>query len=319
MRHLIIQENPNNQYKVAIIIKNTAIKQKEIIKHYVDPIGIAKEDIIVFNAKYNDVGKCPVKFIKAHLSNLLPALESLGVKTLFVCDGTYFKTLANERKAEPHYGYVLPCAIKGYEHMNVVLGMNYQALFYNPVSQDKLDLAITALKNKINGIQIELGSNVIHSAAYPVDSLAIGATLEMLLECPNLSCDIETNSLNHTEAGIETISFAWDKHNGAAFCVDRDNTKEDALVIREFLKIFFIHYKGKVCYQNGNYDMKIMIYELWMDHPLDYEGMLTGIDIMTRSIDDTKIITYLATNSTAGNKLDLKSNSHSFMGNYGIL
>jgi DNA polymerase I len=47
--------------------------------------------------------------------------------------------------------------------------------------------------------------------------------------------------------------------------------------------------------------------------------MLNGIDIMYRDVDDTKIITYLATNSCAGNKLSLKHNAFEFAGNYGVL
>ena len=39
---------------------------------------------------------------------------------------------------------------------------------------------------------------------------------------------------------------------------------------------------------------------------------------MCRNIEDTKILSYLATNSTAGNKLGLKDQSHEFCGNYAI-
>jgi DNA polymerase-1 len=50
---------------------------------------------------------------------------------------------------------------------------------------------------------------------------------------------------------------------------------------------------------------------------LDQEGLIEGLNIMTRNIACTKIITYLATNTTAGNKLGLKYQSHEYAGNYG--
>jgi DNA polymerase-1 len=53
-----------------------------------------------------------------------------------------------------------------------------------------------------------------------------------------------------------------------------------------------------------------------MKHPLDTEGLLTGLEIMTKKFQDTRIIAYLATNSTAGNVLGLKPLAHEFAGNW---
>jgi len=49
---------------------------------------------------------------------------------------------------------------------------------------------------------------------------------------------------------------------------------------------------------------------------LNQEGLLYGLEVMTKNIDDTKLITYLATNSCAGNTLGLKPNTHEYTGNY---
>jgi len=43
---------------------------------------------------------------------------------------------------------------------------------------------------------------------------------------PELAMDIEAKSLKVTEAGIYTIGFAWDKHNGLAFPVDASSEPE---------------------------------------------------------------------------------------------
>ena len=54
------------------------------------------------------------------------------------------------------------------------------------------------------------------------------------------------------------------------------------------------------------------------DPLLNTEGLLTGLDTMTARLHDTRIIAYLATNSTAGNVLGLKALAHEFAGNWAV-
>ena len=49
---------------------------------------------------------------------------------------------------------------------------------------------------------------------------------------------------------------------------------------------------------------------------MNYEGMIDGIEILTKNFDDTKLISYLATNNTIKNELNLKALSSEFAGNY---
>lgn len=58
------------------------------------------------------------------------------------------------------------------------------------------------------------------------------------------------------------------------------------------------------------------ICELKQDPLLNTKGLLEGLEVLTKNFEDTKLIAYLATNSTAGNKLGLKDLSHEFCGNY---
>ena len=333
MRHHIFTENTS--YSVAVLVKGTSFNKSELRINYIDPLvkrGVPESEIIAFTVKYNPEGKAPAKFIKEYLDNLLPALDQLGVKHLYVADANYFKTLTGSAKAEPHYGYVLPCKIKGYEHMDVVLGLNYQALIYNPSLQQKLDLSLHTLASKLGGNYEALGTNIIHSAQYPETLQDIAAALESLHAYPSLTCDIETFSLAFNEAGIGTIAFAWDKHNGIAFAVDcigadmmhtmqtRDlalvSMRKDNYPVHALLKKFFTEYKGELTFHKADFDVKVLIYVLWMNGLLDTEGMLDGLDVMTKNFHDTKIIAYLATNSTAGNVLGLKSLAHEFAGNW---
>lgn len=330
MRHIIFQEA--NTYSVAVLTKSSAFNKHELRINYVDPLvkrGVAEHEMIAFTLKYNSDGKVPAHVIKDYLSNLLPALDGLGVKFLYVADSNYFKTLAGQGKAEPHYGYVLPCKIKGYEHMSVVLGLNHQALIYNPALQTKLDLSLHALASGVAGNYQAIGTNIIHSAQYPETWQEIRAALQSLHQYPSLTCDIEGFSLRFDEAGVATIAFAWDKHNGLAFAVDyqvETDTLEVAqglygkngpdVPLRIMLREFFETYQGELTFHNSPYDIKALIYALWMDDLLDTIGLLTGLDVLTKRMHDTKIIAYLAINSTAGNVLGLKPLAHEFAGNW---
>lgn len=333
MRHIIFKEA--NTYSIAVLSKSTSFNKQELQHNYINPLikrGVAEHEMIAFTLKYNSDGKAPAKFIKEYLDNLLPALDGLGVKHLFVTDANYFKTLTGSSKADPHFGYILPCKIKGYEHMSVVLGLNYQQLIYNPALQSKLDMALDTLASGLSGTYQALGGNIIHSAQYPESIDAIAAALKSLHQYPSLSCDIEAFSLAFNEAGIGTIAFAWDKHNGVAFACDyqpadrsnimatRDLSLEGVKIqnhgVRSLLREFFSTYKGELIFHKADYDVCVIIYTLFMKNFLDTEGLLDGLELMTRRFHDTKIIAYLATNSTAGNVLGLKSLAHEFAGNW---
>lgn len=332
MRHIIFKPKAIENWSVALLIKDGAFNTNELRMNYVDPLlkqGISDEEVIAFTLKYDSNGKVSAKTVKEYLGNLLPALDSIGVKSLLVADGTYFKLLTGSAKAEPHMGYVLPCKIKGYEHMSVVLTLNYQQLIYNPQLSQKLDLSIHTLATSINGNYQAIGSGIIHSAQYPETVKQITMALAHLLSYPRLSCDIEAFSLRFNEAGIATISFAWDKHNGIAFACDYHpftvphpdgewGYYSPNSQVRNLLREFFTKYEGELIFHNAAYDVKVMIATLWMKDLLDTEGLLKGLEILTRRFHDTKIIAYLATNSTAGNILGLKSLAHEFAGNWAV-
>lgn len=339
MRHHIFEES--DRYKIAVLLKNTAFNKQEILTNYIRPLnsmGVVSSDLIAFTLEYNDQGKAPVGFVKAYLGNLLPALDSVGVTHLYVTDATYFKVLTKQTRAEPHFGYVLPCKVEGYEHLSVVLGLNYQSMIYNPELQAKLTLSLDTLASVINGSYQELGVGIIHSAQYPNTVQDIALALENLHLYPELTADIEAFSLRFNEAGIGTCAFAWDEHNGLAFACDYQPTilddgsfhkecpqesgsmhhgfKRINKEVRQLLLNFLVTYKGSLTWHNAAYDVKVIIYTLWMQDLLDTAGLLEGLDVMTRDFHDTKIIAYLATNSTAGNVLGLKSLAHEFAGNW---
>lgn len=334
MRHIIFQPSPDNRYPIAVLIKGAAFNQHALKINYIDPLnarGIASDQVIAFTLEYNPDNKAPAKLIKGYLESLLPAVNSLGVQYLYVADGNYFKTLTKKTKAEPHVGYALPCAIEGYEHIQVVLGLNYQALVYDPNQLPKLVMGLDVLAGTINGTHQQLGADIIQFAEYPEELGDIAAWLQKLHQHPVLTVDIEGFSLEFNKCGIGSISFAWNKHEGIGFLcdykpfTDPNDVLETGLhgyyqanpQVRHLLRKFFTEYKGTVIFHNACFDVRVLIFYLWMEENLlDRVGLLEGLDIMYRDLHDTKIITYLATNSTAGNELSLKKQAHEYTGNY---
>ena len=328
MRHLIFKKA--EQYSIALLIKAAAFREYDLRNHYVsilESMGVPEEKVIAFTLKYSDDNKATASLIKEYLSHLLPALDSLGTRHLLVADASYFKVLAGVATADPHFGYALPCKIKGYEHMTVVLSLNHQQLIYNPQLEAKLDLSLKTLVDHINGTYQAIGSSVIRNWLYPQTLEQIACVLDSLHQYPALTCDIEAFSLRFNEAGIGTIAFAWNQHDGIAFACDYCPVESEPQgplkgtylpnpEVRELLKKFFETYEGKLIFHNAAYDIKVIVATLWMRNLLDTEGLLDGLDVMTCRFHDTKIIAYLATNSTAGNVLGLKALAHEFAGNW---
>lgn len=325
-----------DSYPVALLIKPTSFKKDDLIKHYVQPLevrGLARDQIFAMTLEYNGEKKVKASFVKEYCADLLPELKSCGVKYMLVADAEYFKYLAKRPNAESCQGYVLPCAIAGYEDMFVVLTLNHSQLIYKPELREKLDASLDALVSHMHGRYQAPGTNIIHKAVYPETVDAIRACLEKLMSFPALTIDIEAFSLRFYEAGIGTIAFGTDQHRFVAFPVDyKENTPVIPLAekrqdygrfepnheVRSLLKWFFTNYKGKLIGHNLSYDAKVIIYTLWMKSLLDTENLLEGLEIMTRDMEDTKIVAYLATNTTAGNVLGLKPLAHEFAGNWAV-
>ena len=326
MKHVLFAPEENT-YDIAILIKDSHFIGSSLSEYYVEPLeklGIPRNKIIAFNLPY-DKKKVSSNQIHAYFNSLIPALDKLGIKYIYCADAEYFKTLTKQRKADNHLGYVLDCAAPKYKHMKVVLGLNYGGLLYNPNQAPKLDLSLTTLADSYNGCYQQLGANIIHKAQYPVFIPQIQAFLNSLHQYPSLTCDIEAFSLNPFEAGIGSIAFAWNKHEGGSFLVDWIKNPDDSPLegqqrhnkaIKSLLKHFFINYKGNLKYHNATFDIKVLILELFMRHPQDYQGMLYGLEVMTRDIDDTKVIAYLALNTTAELSLGLKDLGHEYAGDY---
>jgi DNA polymerase-1 len=329
MRYLVFSEEEKQTYKVCILVPS--IRKQDIQEAYLTPFPeLDPNDVMVLDLHQADGKKTPMAEIKAYIKEeLVPILTDMNVEHILVTDGDYFKALTKAAKVEAHLGYLMDCT---HGPWKVAYVPNHRSIFYDPDrTKAKISQGITAvLKDRLGDYQAP-GGSIIHFSAYPSTPQDIEDWLERLIvEQPILAADIEAFSLKHHTAGIGTISFAWSHHEGIAFSVDYRpilgakeapfgrQVKNDK--VRRLLRSFFERYPGKLRWHGSSYDVYVLIYQLWMDHILDTEGLLKGIEIMLERLDhwdDTKLITYLATNSCAGNKLGLKPNSQEFAGNYG--
>lgn len=327
MRHIIFADA--EKHPIALLIKYSAFNRTELLGNYVDVLnqhGIPSSDVFAITADYDEKGKTSAKFVKGYLELLMPALRDTGVKFIYCADAAYFKALTKLAHAEPHLGYAVPCKIPGYEDMTVVLGVNHKSLIYNPANEPKMALSIKTLIDVVTNNYQELGHGIIHSAAYPTQPADIAGHLEKLHQYPRLSADIEAFSLSFEKAGIGTITFCWDQHNGIAFPVDyrsldkpengQFGTYRPDPAVHKLLRNFFETYQGELIWHGSTYDLEVLIFNLWMKDLKDIPGMLQGLEIMTARFHDTKTIAYLATNTTAGNSLGLKDLAHPFAGNW---
>ena len=296
MNHIIYKDQ--DSYETAILIKETYLDKSRIKQYYLNKID--PDNVIAFGLTHPN--KMTITYARSQLNKLLPALVKLGVKTIYVPDAMYFKALTKQAKADIHIGYVLPCAIKNYEHINVILGINYKQLTYNPNLADKLDLSIDTLVKHLEGNLNQLGQGIIHSAIYNKPEI-----LSNYLNTEKLAIDIETTGLGLGNK-ILSIAFAVDKHNGIAFKDPKPSQ----------IKRFFEEYSGLKIFHNATFDVKHIILNYFMKDANDILGMLHGLKTMCRNLHDTKIIAYLATNNTQGNELGLKALCHEYTGNYGL-
>ena len=298
-------------FKYAILVP--ALNREKILAEYITPFGLDPKQVIAFDLE--KTGKTtPVTVMKTYIEELVQSLTELQVQYAIVGDAAYFKTFAKVPKAEARLGYVDKAA---YGDLYLTYVPNFTQVFYDPEKiRNKIQLGIYAMLSHDKGGYKDPGTGIIKQATYPKGVQAIKEALQRLydMDVP-LTCDIEAYSLKHYDAGIGTIAFAWNQHEGIAFPVDMCLESE---AIRAMLKAFFTEFNNKIIWHNISFDVYVLIYQLFMDHVEDTEGLLYGQDVMLKNWDDTKLISYLATNSCAGNKLSLKELAQEFAGNYAV-
>jgi DNA polymerase-1 len=314
MRYLTFSETEQATYPICLLVPQ--IRKDEIRKAYVDTHSLDPNEILVIDLHYSEtVKKTPVAEFKRYITEeLVPVWTEMGTEFIVVTDAEYFKVLAGVTKSDVNLGYVLDCKFGDWK---VIYVPSQKQIFYDPEKvRGKIAQGIDAMKAYRAGGYEAPGASIIKTAHYLSTPEEIEDWLVKLLDWDvPLTCDIECFSLKHNTAGIGTITFCWNKHEGIAFPVDLGPNPD---LVRSMLKAFILQFRNKLIYHNAAFDVYVLIYQLFMKHILDTEGLLEGLDVMLRpgGWECTKLITYLATNSCAGNKLSLKEQAQEFAGNW---
>lgn len=303
-------------YPVCILVPS--IRVSDIKRAYLDPHGVDPNEVLVIDLHYSqETKKTPMAEMREYITQeLAPVLADVQAEYVIVADSEYFKALTKANKVDANLGYVLDSEFGPWK---VIYVPNFRQIFYDPDKiKAKIEQGFAALRDHRAGSYLAPGDGIIRFAAYPQTYEEIEQwMLRLYNEHQALTCDIETFSLKHWSAGIGTITFCWNKHEGIAFPVDLG---PDSVRVRALLKDFFTHYKGKLIYHGAAFDCYVLAYQLFMKHILDQEGLLQGLEVMLGGDwDDTRLITYLATNSCAGSLLSLKVQAQAFSGQYALL
>lgn len=265
------------------------------------------------------------------LLELFETLKGLGVKHVIVNQPDYYKTLTGSNKAALEVGAIYApeeTHFGAYSEFRVTYIPNHKMVFYDPIKTTQgIASAMQAVVADRQNTYKDPGKDIIKFAYYPQSIEEVYATLNFLQTVPALTADIEGFSLNHHDAGIASIAFAWNENEGVAFQVDYAPGYIN-YEVREALISFFMarHAIGqkspkKLIWHHASYDTTVLIYQLYThSQSEDMETMSEVFDWLTdvNQIECTKIISYLATNSCAGNKLSLKQQAVEFAGNYAV-
>lgn len=309
-QHLVFGDSKTS-FDLALLIPQKDFQKRALLEHYIQPLNdLGINNILALTLDYKPNGKAPVStVIRPCLQQLEEIVGKLKIKTVLCCDANYFKPLCKVAKTEPYYGYPKPTIWKG---VTGFVSPNYRQLFYKPEVIDRVNLSLKAVAYHLQGEPGVFNHTVLENAYYPTSYKEIKKELKRLLRVPRLTCDIETYSLDIDKAGLATIAFAQSKSKGTAFWINGNS------IVRKMLQEFFEEYKGTLIFHGSTFDAKILIWELFMQHPRDIEGMLYGLDLLFRNLEDTKIIAYLALNSTAGISLKLKELAFEYTGDYAL-
>ena len=231
-----------------------------------------------------------------------------------VTDANYFKVITKQKQAKRVLGQIF--TVEGFTCKFLYAPHHFQATLNHAEYAENIKLVYKAIEAQEQGEYVDPGVGIIHSQKYAVTLSEAEELYKHLLEYPELTLDIEAYSLEVTKAGIYTIGFAWDKHNGCCIAIDgSDNPKE----MRELLRKFFDEYTGKFIVHKANYDLPVLIYNLYMNEDLtNTQGQLQGWDYFRTKTEDSLIVSYLALNTCGGVALTLKDLGAEYAGNWAI-
>ena len=270
----------------AILIKDSAVVKDNLSFYYGD-------NYVCYGIPDN----AKAKEIKIILEDIKQVLEP--VKVILVADSNIIKCLTKEKVSD---GVCVHTSLGATFQIP-----NYNSIIYNIANKPRLDFCMDKVNEYLNtGCNSAIGSDVLKNPTYQINDICF----DELYKHPVLTVDIETSGLKFHTDYIISIAFSWDKHSGIAMYINNDKTKIEQLAE------FFRKYEGKLIFHNATFDTMFIIRYCYMNDIQDWKGMLTGLDIMFRDTDDTRIIAYLSLNSCSRTSYKLKQLAYEYTGEY---
>ena len=309
-------------YDNIILVPIKDLNQHTLVKYYVKPLeklGFLKASLLFMTLEHNNQGRSTAGMRHSWFASAGKMFDRYEAKRILCCDVDYFKYLTKTKiTGSKPYGY--PVLTSG-SNRAAFLSVAAYKLHTQPRLKTYLDLSLKAFQHHAQGKAGIFSGNITGNIQYPVSLHKFKQCLDNLHEASAITFDIETFSLQVDKANLASIAFATNTSEGFAFNIDlrtlgpfRGNNHGTGA--RRLLHNFFLNYSGTLIAHNASYDIKVLIWEVFMEHPTDYRNMVKGLDIFFRDLEDTKILAYLATNATSGNDLSLKSLAYPFTGNY---
>lgn len=325
MYHISFQKAGENiPFKLMVVLPYSALKEKSVLEYYVTPFNLDPKQILFVGFETVSGKQLSAKTAKEYAAEISECAAMFKIPCVYLTITEIFKKLMGLTNASNYLG--IPSRPKDTNNnFDLVLGINHTRIYYDPPLAKDLERSYNVAIALSEGRHLDVIPPDLKSKVKIVDDVfEMKNVLDSLLNEPHLSLDTETFSLKFYKAGIGSFTLA--PSTDLAYSFPCDLMEEDGInirlknpIVRNLLKEFLIKYQGTVRYHNMSYDAKILVYVLFMNENLNnFEGMLEGINVLTKNFDDTKIITYLATNSTAGNELSLKAQAQEFAGNYSL-
>ncbi len=272
-------------------------------------ISILLPDLDNFRMKIYHPEADHMLLVESHkdVEGLLKELSTINAEYLVVSDAAFWKKLTKKRKTSGLLGYVLPCVVKNYEHMKVV----YAPL---PLLHDQSGFlsAIQTAVDHWKGQYKPPGSEITVTKLRTLPEIK-----QWLIEnvYTPLAADIETFSLKHWSSGLGSIAFAKSPYEAVAFLIDLGS---EGPTVRHWLRQWFEARNAWTLWHNATFDAYILTYQLWMKSLRDYSGLRQGLSHISRGIECSKIVSYLALNSAQEISLKLKDLAQEFLGDWAV-
>jgi DNA polymerase-1 len=227
-----------------------------------------------------------------------------GIVThLAIQDAPLFKRMSGRTKVVNTAGYVFPSKFGNYYICYVP---PFRAMTLDERVKVEAQASLDALQAHMEGRYVEPGSTtevVVHKAKI------LSMWADRLSALPVLVVDVETTGLKHYESEIRTIGFALNKLEAVVFEFND---------VKAQLAEFFEAYQGIIVMHRGAFDLTQLIHKLFMRRLDDQAGILRGLRALQSKTQCSLILSYVVTNTCAGNELGLKPQTQAVYGDYGI-